>query len=77
MPDGSFFGALLISKMADMIGRKPTVMLSPWTWVIGLTVQCAPNNCGTLVAGGVMSGISTEPACFSPSIGDHSPVIRG
>lgn len=41
MPAGSFVGALLVSKLADRIGRKNTVILSGWIWVIGSILQCA------------------------------------
>jgi MFS family permease len=41
MPAGSFIGALLVSDLADRIGRKKTVMLSGVIWVIGAILQCA------------------------------------
>jgi hypothetical protein len=41
MPAGSFGGALLVSYVADRIGRKKTVILSGVVWVIGSTLQCA------------------------------------
>ena len=41
MPAGSFFGALAVSKLADVIGRKWTIIISGWIWVIGSTLQCA------------------------------------
>jgi sugar porter (SP) family MFS transporter len=58
MPAGSFFGALLVSKLADTLGRRKTIMLSAWIWVIGSILQCAAVNRGMLVAGRVISGIS-------------------
>jgi MFS family permease len=45
MPAGSFAGALLVSYMADRIGRKKTVILSGIIWIIGSTLQCAAIVC--------------------------------
>lgn len=41
MPAGSFVGALAVSKMADVVGRKWTIIISGWIWVIGSILQCA------------------------------------
>jgi MFS family permease len=41
MPAGSFFGALFVGKLGDVLGRKNTVMLSGWIWVVGAILQCA------------------------------------
>ena len=41
MPAGSFVGALAVSKLADLIGRKWTIIISGWIWVIGSILQCA------------------------------------
>lgn len=45
MPAGSFAGALLVSYVADRIGRKNTVILSGVVWVIGSSLQCAAFVC--------------------------------
>ena len=45
MPAGSFGGALLVSYVADRIGRKKTVILSGVVWVVGSTLQCAAVVC--------------------------------
>ncbi|KAF9456658.1 general substrate transporter [Collybia nuda] len=58
MPAGSLFGALLVTQLADRIGRKRTVILAGLVWVIGSIIQCASVNRGMLVAGRVISGIS-------------------
>ena len=52
MPAGSFFGALAVSKLADVIGRKWTIIISGWIWVIGSILQCAA----------VVSALSSCPA---------------
>ncbi|KAF5354221.1 hypothetical protein D9756_006878 [Leucocoprinus leucothites] len=58
MPAGSFVGALLVTQLADRIGRRPTVILAGIIWVIGSILQCASVNRGMLVVGRIISGIS-------------------
>ncbi|KAI0292625.1 general substrate transporter [Multifurca ochricompacta] len=58
MPAGSFGGALLVSYIADRIGRKKTIILSGLIWVIGSILQCASVDRGMLITGRVISGIS-------------------
>ncbi|TFK84277.1 general substrate transporter [Polyporus arcularius HHB13444] len=58
MPAGSFVGALAVSKLADLIGRKRTIIISGWIWVIGSILQCAAVNRGMLVVGRIISGLS-------------------
>jgi MFS family permease len=58
MPAGSFFGALLATKLADVLGRRPTIMISAVIWVIGSILQCASQGRGMLVVGRIISGIS-------------------
>ena len=41
MPAGSLVGALAVTKLADLLGRKKTIILSGWIWVIGSILQCA------------------------------------
>jgi MFS family permease len=80
MPAGSFFGALMVSKMADVIGRKRTIMISAWIWVIGSILQCASINRGMLVAGRVISGISVGLASSCVPLYQSEitpPAIRG
>ncbi|KAF7343307.1 General substrate transporter [Mycena venus] len=58
MPAGSFVGALMVTQLADRLGRKRTVQLSGLIWVIGSILQCASVNRGMLVVGRIISGIS-------------------
>ena len=58
MPAGSFVGAMAVGKLADILGRKWTILLAGWIWVIGATLQCAAQNRGMLVAGRVIAGMS-------------------
>ena len=41
MPAGSLVGALIVSSLADKIGRKKVVIISGWVWVVGSILQCA------------------------------------
>jgi sugar porter (SP) family MFS transporter len=80
MPAGSLVGALLVSKLADLLGRKRTIIISGWIWVIGAVLQCAAQNRGMLVAGRVISGISvgiasTTVPLYQSEIAE--PRIRG
>jgi hypothetical protein len=80
MPAGSFFGAILVTKLADVLGRRPTIMASAWIWVIGSILQCASQNRGMLVAGRVISGVSIGLASscvplYQSEITNHN--IRG
>ncbi|KAG5339837.1 hypothetical protein C0989_003346 [Termitomyces sp. Mn162] len=58
MPAGSLIGALLVTQLADRLGRKKTVILAGMIWVIGSILQCASINRGMLVVGRIVSGIS-------------------
>ncbi|KAG6884582.1 hypothetical protein C0993_009829, partial [Termitomyces sp. T159_Od127] len=41
MPAGSLIGALMVTQLADRLGRKKTVTLAGIVWVIGSILQCA------------------------------------
>ncbi|KAG6884963.1 hypothetical protein C0995_009714 [Termitomyces sp. Mi166 len=58
MPAGSLVGALLVTLLADRLGRKKTVILAGMVWVVGSILQCASVNRGMLVIGRIISGIS-------------------
>lgn len=58
MPAGSFGGALINSWLADKIGRKKTIIIGAWIWVVGCIIQSAASNVATLVAGRVVAGLS-------------------
>ncbi|KAL7409182.1 general substrate transporter [Mrakia frigida] len=58
MPAGSFAGALIVSKLADAIGRKWVIILAGLIWMVGCILQGASHNVATLVAGRVVAGIS-------------------
>ncbi len=80
MPAGSLVGSLIVGRLADKIGRKKTIMISGWIWVIGSILQCAAVNRGMLVAGRVISGIAVGIASASVPIYQSeitAPAIRG
>ncbi|KAI0343634.1 general substrate transporter [Trametopsis cervina] len=80
MPAGSFAGALIVSWLADRIGRKKVVIISGWIWVIGSILQCAAVNRGMLVVGRVISGIAVGLASAVVPLYQSeitAPAIRG
>jgi MFS family permease len=58
MPAGSLIGAMLVTFLADRLGRKKTIMLGGLFWVIGSILQCASVDRAMLVVGRIVSGLS-------------------
>ncbi|KAH7309790.1 putative high affinity glucose transporter [Stachybotrys elegans] len=57
---GTFFGAIIAGDVADMIGRKWTVILGCFIYMIGVVVQMvtSPDNAlGPIVAGRLVAGL--------------------
>jgi len=80
MPAGSLFGALMVTQLADKIGRKKTIILAGLFWIVGSILQCASVDRGMLVAGRVVSGISVGIASAVVPIYQSeitAPSIRG
>lgn len=80
MPAGSLVGALMVSSLADRIGRKKVVIISGWIWVLGSILQCAAVDRGMLVAGRVISGIAVGLASAVVPLYQSeitAPAIRG
>ncbi|KAL1751284.1 general substrate transporter [Schizophyllum commune] len=80
MPAGSFVGALIVSQLADRVGRKNAVILSGIIWVIGAILQCASVNRGMLVVGRIIAGLSVGIASTVVPIYQAevtAPAIRG
>lgn len=80
MPAGSFVGALAVAYLADKIGRKKTIIISGWIWVIGSILQAAAQNRGMLVVGRIISGLavglaSTTVPLYQAEV--TAPAIRG
>ncbi|KAI0071664.1 general substrate transporter [Panus rudis PR-1116 ss-1] len=80
MPAGSLVGALAVSKLADLMGRKKTIILAGWIWVIGSILQCAAVNRAMLVVGRIISGMSVGLASATVPLYQSEitpPAIRG
>ncbi|KAH9950699.1 general substrate transporter [Amylocystis lapponica] len=80
MPAGSFVGALAVTKLGDKLGRKYTVILAGWIWVIGSILQCASVNRGMLVVGRIISGLAVGIASAVVPVYQSeitAPAIRG
>jgi len=54
---GTFFGALIAGDMADIIGRKWTVVMGCAIYIIGVILQTASAGLGLIVAGRLIAGI--------------------
>ncbi|EME42886.1 hypothetical protein DOTSEDRAFT_72356 [Dothistroma septosporum NZE10] len=54
---GTFFGAIFAGDVADMIGRKWTVILGCVIYIIGVILQVASHGLGLIVAGRLIAGI--------------------
>lgn len=80
MPCGSLLGALLVAKLADSIGRKKTIIISGWIWVIGAILQCAAVGRAMLVVGRIIAGLSVGIASTTVPLYQSeitAPAIRG
>ncbi|KIJ35233.1 hypothetical protein M422DRAFT_262617 [Sphaerobolus stellatus SS14] len=80
IPCSSLIGALLVSKLADVLGRKKTILISGWIWVIGAILQCVAQNRVMLVVGRIIGGLavgiaSTTIPLYQSEI--TAPAIRG
>jgi sugar porter (SP) family MFS transporter len=54
---GTFFGALMAGDLADMIGRKWTIVLGCVIYMIGVVMQMAASGRDLLVAGRAVAGV--------------------
>jgi len=80
MPAGSFVGALLVTKLADLLGRKKTVIISGWIFVLGSILQSAAVDRSMLVVGRILSGLGVGIASAIVPIYQSeitAPDIRG
>lgn len=58
MSAGSFAGSLLAGWICDYLGRRRSLMVASWIWIVGAMVQCSAQNVTHLVAGRVVSGLA-------------------
>jgi len=80
MPAGSLVGALIVSWLADKIGRKKVIQISGLVWVVGSILQCASVNRGMLVVGRIISGLAIGLASSTVPLYQSEitpPAIRG
>ncbi|GAB7362414.1 hypothetical protein MBLNU230_g2737t1 [Neophaeotheca triangularis] len=54
---GTFFGAIMAGDLADMIGRRLTIVLGCGIYIIGVVIQIAVQNLGMIVAGRLIAGV--------------------
>jgi MFS family permease len=80
MPGGSLLGALLVTYLGDKLGRKNTVIVSGWIWVVGSILMCASVNVAMLVVGRVIAGAAVGIASAVVPVYQSevtAPSIRG
>ncbi|KAK0737957.1 general substrate transporter [Schizothecium vesticola] len=53
---GTFFGALMAGDIADMVGRRTTVIIGCLIFMVGAALQTATNGLALIVAGRLVSG---------------------
>lgn len=54
---GTFFGALIAGDVADLIGRRWTIIIGCVTFSIGCILETAATALGVMVAGRVIAGL--------------------
>lgn len=54
---GTFFGALIAGDVAEIIGRRPTVIIGCGIYIVGVILQVATNGLGLIVAGRLIAGL--------------------
>ncbi|RDW94582.1 putative high-affinity glucose transporter RGT2 [Coleophoma crateriformis] len=54
---GTFFGALIAGDVADMIGRRWTIIIGCVTFSVGCVLETAATALGVMVAGRVIAGL--------------------
>ncbi|KAF2423470.1 monosaccharide transporter [Tothia fuscella] len=53
---GTFFGAIIAGDLADLFGRRTTIILGCFVFIIGVILQTASHSFGLLVAGRLVAG---------------------
>ncbi|KAI7216076.1 putative glucose transporter rco-3 [Hortaea werneckii] len=54
---GTFFGAIIAGDVADIIGRKWTIIAGCLIYIVGVILQVATNGLGLIVAGRLVAGL--------------------
>lgn len=58
MPAGSFAGSLFSGWLSDKYGRRWSIQLSSWIWMIGVAIQTASQNMVQLCFGRIIAGFA-------------------
>merc|ERR1711977_361033 len=59
---GTFFGAIIAGDVADIIGRKWTIIAGCIIYIVGVILQVANEGLGLIVAGRLVAGVGFESA---------------
>lgn len=54
---GSFFGALISSFVSEPFGRRASLCICSWLWMIGAAIQSSSQNRAQLIIGRIISGL--------------------
>lgn len=54
---GTFFGALIAGDLAEIIGRRLTIIIGCIIYMVGVVLQVASHSLGLLVAGRLVAGL--------------------
>lgn len=54
---GSFFGCLATSFVSEPFGRRASLMICAWLWMIGAAIQSSSQNRAQLIIGRIISGV--------------------
>ncbi|PRT55528.1 High-affinity glucose transporter [Wickerhamiella sorbophila] len=58
MPGGSFVGSLCSGYLSDKLGRRTTIQLASFIWMIGAAIQSSVQNLTQLVFGRLIAGFA-------------------
>ncbi|CAN6655872.1 hexose transporter Hxt17p [Trichomonascus vanleenenianus] len=58
MPGGSLLGCLGAGYLSDRLGRKPTIQIASFVWMVGAAIQCSSRDQAQLIVGRVVSGVA-------------------
>lgn len=54
---GSFFGALISAMVSEPFGRRASLLICSWLWMIGAAIQSSSQNRAQLIIGRIISGL--------------------
>lgn len=77
---GTFFGAIMAGDLADMIGRRVTIILGCTVFIVGAALQTASSTLALLVVGRIIAGfgVGFESATIIMYMSEIAPKkVRG